>query len=169
MEPLCACPRVHPLLQYLVTAPVPCPRVQIAEAALTAFERDAPHSAAALDLMPKALSMLHALAAQPGPAAASADGLVDSYGSDVCSGLVSRVLQHPWPPASTTRVLLALRSFPLTMEELQEAVGAAARRAKAAEPGDLPAIVHQLLVLSARGSRDAVWQVRSQQCPRPRH
>lgn len=130
----------------------------MAEQALNAFEADAPHSPAALDLLPRALSILSALGNQTAAAAAESDACADQA-SDACSGYVRRMLQHRWPPAATSRVLQSLRSFPLTAEQLAESVQAAVKRAHKAELHDLPATVHQLLVLSARGCRDLVLQV----------
>ena len=33
--------------------------------------------------------------------------------SDVCQGVVSRVVGHAWPPATVGKTLAALRDFPL--------------------------------------------------------
>lgn len=48
-------------------------------------------------------------------------------------------------------------------ESLKQAVGTAVARARLADTQDLPAIVHQLLALAARGPRELVLTVRGQQ------
>lgn len=50
--------------------------------------------------------------------------------------------------------------FCSTQESLQEAVRKGIARSKAADVQDLPAIVHQLLMLAAKGCRDTVLLVR---------
>ncbi|KAL4855268.1 Fanconi anemia group I protein [Chlorella vulgaris] len=131
---------------------------EVAEAALDAFESDSCLGCAALDLLPKALSLLQAAGGAVDVPREDGNGAVNCEVSvsDVCRGLIRRVTQHTWPLASIARVIASLRSFPLTKEDLQEAVRQAGLRAKQADAQDLPAVAHQLLMLSSRGCRELI-------------
>lgn len=67
-------------------------------------------------------------------------------------------MSDPWPPALLLPALIVARS---TQESLKAAAAQGCARARAADPQDLPAVVHQLLVLSTRGCRDFILQARS--------
>lgn len=120
----------------------------IIEAALDAFESDAPLAVHALSPLPAVLATLQALssgvaAQQPGTDA-----------PDVFSGAVRRVCDHAWPPTTVAAVLDALRALPMSQAALAAAVRRGAARARAADLPDLPAIVHQLLALAGPAARD---------------
>lgn len=128
---------------------------EIAESAMDAFESDSPLGCVALELLPQALVLLQA-------AGGTAD-MPNEQGeatacpvSDVCKGYINKVCQHSWPLGSVSKILAALRSFPLTQESLGAAVRRACHRSRQADVQDLPAIVHQLLMLSTAGCRELV-------------
>jgi hypothetical protein len=77
---------------------------ELVDAALDAFETNAPLSCLALDPLPQALAAIRALG--------------DGYDagilvSDLCRGVVDRICRHPWPTASISRILAALKELPL--------------------------------------------------------
>ncbi|EFN56539.1 hypothetical protein CHLNCDRAFT_144181 [Chlorella variabilis] len=128
---------------------------EVAETAVEAFESDAPLGCAALDLLPKALALMQAAGGEVSMRSEQS-GDVACQVSDVCKGFLDRVCSHSWPLPSIGRVLASLRAFPLTRESLAGVVKTAVKRARLADGQDLPAVVHQLLMLSARGGRELI-------------
>ena len=124
----------------------------ICEATLDAFLSDAPLAHHALDLLPMVLAGLGAAAAGPD------DGL-GGHASDYCTGVLTRVFDHPWTTAHLPSILSSLRALSLTPESLAKAVQRGATRARTADPQDLPAVVHQLLVLAGPVCRDLALTV----------
>jgi hypothetical protein len=126
----------------------------ITEAALEAFESDAPLSAHALDVLPPVLASLQALGML------SEDAHPGAQASDVFQGVSTRICDHPWPATSIAPVLASLRALPMSVSALTAAVKRGAARARSADVHDLPAIVHQLLALAGPSCRDIALSVR---------
>jgi hypothetical protein len=125
----------------------------ITEAALEAFESDAPLSAHALDVLPPVLATLQAIGTL------SEDAHPEAQASDVFQGVSTRICDHPWPATSIARVLASLRALPMSVAALTAAVKRGASRARSADAHDLPAIVHQLLALAGSSCQDIALSV----------
>ncbi|GAB4818334.1 hypothetical protein N2152v2_005380 [Parachlorella kessleri] len=128
---------------------------EVVDAALELFEIDCPNACAVLELLPTALLLIGNMVGLL-DVAADNGGTTTCQASDYCQGVMRRVCQHNWPAHSIAKVLVALRDYPLNQETLQAAVQKAVARAKLADVHDLPAVVHQLLMLAAKGCRDTV-------------
>jgi len=126
----------------------------ITEAALEAFESDAPLSAHALDVLPPVLATLQAIGIL------SENTHSEAQASDVFQGVSTRICDHPWPATSIAPVLSSLRALPMSVQALTAAVKRGAARARSADVLDLPAIVHQLLALAGPSFRDIALSVR---------
>ncbi|KAL4443971.1 hypothetical protein ABPG75_011708 [Micractinium tetrahymenae] len=135
---------------------------EITEKAMEVFEGGSPLGCVALELLPKALALLQAGGGAQGArallasAARAACGGLACMLASACTGIINRVCQYSWPLGSIGKVLAVLRDFPLSQEGLARVVAQAGQRARLADVQDLPAIVHQLLMLSTRGCREAV-------------
>ena len=127
----------------------------ITELALEAFESDAPLSAHALEILPPVLATLQAMGISGG------FSTNDAEASDVFQGVAARICDHQWPAASIATVLSNLRALPMSEQALVAAVRRGAARARSADLLDLPAIVHQLLVLAGPTCRDVALTVSS--------
>ena len=126
----------------------------ITDAALEAFESDAPLSAHALDVLPPVLATLQNIGIL------SEDAHPGAQASDVFQGVSTRICDHPWPASSIAPVLASLRALPMSVQALTSAVKRGAARARTADVLDLPAIVHQLLALAGPSCRDVALSVR---------
>lgn len=95
---------ISALTDDLEHATSPTDIIEIIDTALAGFEGDGPLSWTALNIVPKALSMIQGI-----------DGHVDlhSNASDYNQGVMRRICQHTWPAGSLSRILLALRDLPL--------------------------------------------------------
>ncbi|KAL4531553.1 hypothetical protein Ndes2437A_g08876 [Nannochloris sp. 'desiccata'] len=120
----------------------------ITEAALEAFEGDAPLSSHALDILPPVLATLQAIAIF------TEDTHPGAQASDVFHGVSTRICDHPWPATRIAPVLASLRALPMSVQALTAAVKRGAARARNADVLDLPAIVHQLLAVAGPSCRD---------------
>lgn len=127
----------------------------ITEAALEAFESDAPLSAHALDILPPVLATLQSIGIL------SEETHPGAQASDVFQGVSTRICDHPWPATSIAPVLASLRALPMSVQALTAAVKRGATRARSADVFDLPAIVHQLLALAGSSCRDIALLVGS--------
>jgi len=123
------------------------PLSDITESAIEAFKSGGALSHYALDLLPIALTAIDSVDSEGGHAAG------------YCRDILDRVASHAWPPSHIAAILGSLRGFSMPIEALAEAVHRGAAMARFANHQDLPAIVHQLLVLAGSPCRDLALTV----------